>query len=178
MNLINKNWNEFWLNCDFASRCFCSYGLSLFFYLQILTIRQTSFFPENDDASSSLPNQKTKNDYESLLSSSSDNIVEINLDQWTSAADGLKYNLKLVGSDSAQLTLDDCAQLSNASIVIGGGRAFQSKEKFDELLKPLARKLNAASEKIKIDKYLWLAERLNVEAFDVNLSCISKNINW
>lgn len=38
----------------------------------------------------------------------------------------------------------DRVDLVSASVVISGGRAFGSKEKFDELLQPLAAKLNAA----------------------------------
>ncbi|MEQ1769634.1 MAG: electron transfer flavoprotein subunit alpha/FixB family protein [Devosia sp.] len=38
----------------------------------------------------------------------------------------------------------DRIELSSARVVVSGGRAFGSKEKFDELLVPLAAKLNAA----------------------------------
>ncbi|MEQ1899644.1 MAG: electron transfer flavoprotein subunit alpha/FixB family protein [Devosia sp.] len=45
---------------------------------------------------------------------------------------------------SEQSTHSDGPELTSAKIVISGGRAFGSKDKFDELLAPLASKLNAA----------------------------------
>ena len=45
-------------------------------------------------------------------------------------------------SEDAQKS--DRPELGSAKIVVSGGRAFGSKEKFDELLVPLAAKLNAA----------------------------------
>jgi electron transfer flavoprotein alpha subunit len=45
---------------------------------------------------------------------------------------------------SAEVAQGDRPDLSAARIVVSGGRAFGSKEKFDELLIPLAEKLNAA----------------------------------
>jgi electron transfer flavoprotein alpha subunit len=45
---------------------------------------------------------------------------------------------------SAQATKSDRPELGSAKIVVSGGRAFGSKQKFDELLIPLAAKLNAA----------------------------------
>jgi electron transfer flavoprotein alpha subunit len=45
---------------------------------------------------------------------------------------------------AAHATKSDRPELGSAKIVVSGGRAFGSKEKFDELLVPLAAKLNAA----------------------------------
>lgn len=45
---------------------------------------------------------------------------------------------------SAVLSDGDRVELVSAKTVISGGRAFGSKEKFDQLLEPLAQKLNAA----------------------------------
>ena len=45
---------------------------------------------------------------------------------------------------SASTETSDRPELSSAKTVVSGGRAFGSKEKFDELLLPLAAKLNAA----------------------------------
>ena len=45
---------------------------------------------------------------------------------------------------SEELRTSDRPELSSASVVVSGGRAFGSKEKFDALLLPLAEKLNAA----------------------------------
>jgi electron transfer flavoprotein alpha subunit len=45
---------------------------------------------------------------------------------------------------SRQTTKSEGPELASARIVVSGGRAFGSKEKFDELLVPLAAKLNAA----------------------------------
>lgn len=45
---------------------------------------------------------------------------------------------------SATLSDGDQVELVSAKTVISGGRAFGSKEKFDQLLEPLAHKLNAA----------------------------------
>jgi electron transfer flavoprotein alpha subunit len=47
-----------------------------------------------------------------------------------------------VVSDEPQKTAGP--ELGSAKVVVSGGRAFGSKEKFDELLLPLAQKLNAA----------------------------------
>ena len=43
-----------------------------------------------------------------------------------------------------QLTVSTRPELSSARVIISGGRALQSKENFEELLNPLASKLNAA----------------------------------
>lgn len=45
---------------------------------------------------------------------------------------------------SAEVVKGDRPDLSEARVVVSGGRAFGSKEKFDELLVPLAEKLGAA----------------------------------
>jgi electron transfer flavoprotein alpha subunit len=45
---------------------------------------------------------------------------------------------------SEEAPKSDRPELSSAKVVVSGGRAFGSKEKFDELLIPLAAKLNAA----------------------------------
>jgi electron transfer flavoprotein alpha subunit len=45
---------------------------------------------------------------------------------------------------SSAATKSEGPELGSARIVVSGGRAFGSKEKFDELLVPLAAKLNAA----------------------------------
>ena len=45
---------------------------------------------------------------------------------------------------AARATKSDRPELGSAKIVVSGGRAFGSKEKFDELLVPLAAKLHAA----------------------------------
>ena len=45
---------------------------------------------------------------------------------------------------SAEVAKGDRPDLSAARVVVSGGRAFGSKEKFDELLVPLAEKLGAA----------------------------------
>jgi len=50
--------------------------------------------------------------------------------------------LSRIVSESAEKS--DRPELGSAKIVVSGGRAFGSKEKFDELLVPLAAKLNAA----------------------------------
>ncbi len=44
----------------------------------------------------------------------------------------------------AMVAKSDRPELSSARVVVSGGRAFGSKDKFDELLLPLAAKLNAA----------------------------------
>lgn len=48
---------------------------------------------------------------------------------------------RLVSRDTA---VSDRPELATARIVVSGGRAFGSKEKFDELLQPLAARLDAA----------------------------------
>jgi electron transfer flavoprotein alpha subunit len=50
--------------------------------------------------------------------------------------------LSRVVSENAQKAAGP--ELGSAKVVVSGGRAFGSKEKFDELLQPLAAKLNAA----------------------------------
>ena len=51
-------------------------------------------------------------------------------------------NMTRIVSEEAQTS--DRPELGSAKIVVSGGRAFGSKEKFDALLVPLAAKLNAA----------------------------------
>src|SRR6185369_12745171 len=51
-------------------------------------------------------------------------------------------NTSRIVSEEAQKS--DRPELGSAKIIVSGGRAFGSKEKFDELLIPLAAKLNAA----------------------------------
>ena len=51
-------------------------------------------------------------------------------------------SMSRIVSEEAQKS--DRPELGSAKIVVSGGRAFGSKEKFDELLVPLAAKLNAA----------------------------------
>ena len=48
---------------------------------------------------------------------------------------------KVISEDAQKAT---GPELGSAKVVVSGGRAFGSKEKFDELLVPLAQKLNAA----------------------------------
>lgn len=63
---------------------------------------------------------------------------------------GLDCSIELVPRPES-----DRPSLSVARIVIGGGRAFGSKEKFDELLEPLANKLKAAGQLWAMSESYW-----------------------
>ncbi len=60
------------------------------------------------------------------------------------AASGTNVGNGLSSFVSAELAGGDRVELASAKTVISGGRALGSKEKFNELLEPLADKLNAA----------------------------------
>jgi electron transfer flavoprotein alpha subunit len=98
--------------------------------------------------------------------------------------DGIKtLRLDALQSPLSTIVSDDTTEatgpeLASAKIVVSGGRAFGSKEKFDELLVPLAKSLNAAIGASRVavdsgyaDNDLQVGQTGKVVAPDLYIAC-------